>query len=348
MPYRDRGLWRAVVKIEGKRISAGFPTRAEAVAWEVEQKRLARQRTTSGGAGLYELAARYLEHAEREFQPKVTGKKKSTLKRFLAHAGADMALTDITPAIILDYLHAQRRSRTAAACNEDRSHLRAMWYYGRIAFDLDRNPAAMVPPFKADRRQLYTPPEEDVQAVLAAAQGEALVWLRCYLLTGAREQEVNRLRWEHVDFEHGRIGFMSKKIRSVRQELQYIPMASLLSESLKSWRKIGPRGSEWVFPSPRTGNACHQRDRLLRRACERAGVRPFGFHSMRRYVGSILAKSGEPMRTIQAILRHRSLAHTERYIRGLGIDTAGAMGRLESLVEPESTTAGTTVLRIIK
>ncbi len=345
MPYKDRGLWRGVVKAGGKRISKAFPTKAEARSWEADARKTLQK--PSAGLGLYEVSVKYLEYAGLECQPAGFRAKRRVVKAFLAALGRDVPAKDVTPGMVMDYLQGQRAKRSATACNEDRIHLLAMFNFAGKTMDLDHNPVAKTTPFKQTYRSLYTPPEEDVHAVLAVARGEELVWLRCYLLTGAREQEINRLRWEHVDFERGKIGLTSRKVRGSKMETQWIPMAAKLAESLKAWKEVGGTAErDTVFISPKTGEAGKNRRRMLQRLCERAGVRPFTFHPMRRYVGSILAKHGESMRMIQLILRHKTLAHTEKYVKGLDMDTSAAVGRLETLVE--STTVRTTGLKIVK
>ena len=74
--------------------------------------------------------------------------------------------------------------------------------------------------------------------------------------------------------------------------------------------------SDWVFPDPESGQACTVAH-FMKRLCQRAGVKPFGFHAIRHLSASILAQVNVPIVTIQSILRHKNLHITERYIRGL-------------------------------
>ncbi|MBN1102204.1 MAG: tyrosine-type recombinase/integrase [Deltaproteobacteria bacterium] len=58
----------------------------------------------------------------------------------------------------------------------------------------------------------------------------------------------------------------------------------------------------------------------MRRICDRAGVKRFGFHAIRHLSASILYGLGYDVATIQAILRHRSPNTTERYLKTLGVE----------------------------
>ena len=60
------------------------------------------------------------------------------------------------------------------------------------------------------------------------------------------------------------------------------------------------------------------RQHFMKKICQRAGVKPFGFHAIRHLTASILARANVPMVDIQSILRHKKLATTERYIGRLG------------------------------
>ena len=329
MPSKEGRRWRGIVSKGGKKVAQQlFDTKREAQAWEVEYKRCM---TTSKSSGLLlgEAVASYLAFCQHQFIHKTNRLKKTIFARFLQTVGAATPLADIKSSTIQSYLLAQAQIRSAYGANEDRKHLNAFWsWVESIHEDTPKNPIKRVPKFKEEIRPLYTPPQDDVSRVLAVAKGRTRAWLLAYVLTGAREKEINRLRWSDVDFDAGRICLWSRKTRCHALEPQWIAAPLGLTNALAAL----PRRSEFVFVHPVSGRPYCDRRKLMLALCRKAGVQPFTFHAMRRYVGSILAKSGRPIQEIQNLLRHKNLAHTEKYIRGLGVDLAPTVAALETLV----------------
>ncbi len=58
----------------------------------------------------------------------------------------------------------------------------------------------------------------------------------------------------------------------------------------------------------------------MRKFCDEAKVKRFGFHSIRHLTASILYKLGYGVAVIQLILRHKSPGTTERYLRSIGLE----------------------------
>lgn len=339
MPYKDRGLWRGVVRIDGRRVSRAFPTKAEAKSWEAQEK----GRPTSERKGLFDLAGRYLAFCEQHQSKGTHGRKTRTMRAFLPFIG-DRPIESVLPGLIQDYFQDQLRARTQAAVNDDRDVLIAFWHWSMKMFDVRSNPVKKIPKIPTQPRKLYAPSEDDIDAILRAADLDEREWLLAYLLTGAREQELNRMSWDDLDFQGRRVRLWSRKNRDHVLLPAWIPMAESLAAMLSARRERVD--SDLVFPSPRGGGLAVDRRRRLFSLCDKAGVPRFRFHGLRRYVGSWLAKSGEPIRVIQMILRHTTLAHTERYVKGLGLDLTPAMNRLGASLE--NTTGNTTRLRIVK
>ena len=82
------------------------------------------------------------------------------------------------------------------------------------------------------------------------------------------------------------------------------------------------KSSVYVFyKSDGSPLACSAKRDLLRTLCERAGVKPFGFHAIRHHVASILSDSGKAtLSQIQQFLRHRRPTTTETYLHTISRD----------------------------
>jgi len=59
----------------------------------------------------------------------------------------------------------------------------------------------------------------------------------------------------------------------------------------------------------------------MKRLCDKAGVKTFGYHAIRHLTASILYHKGYGVSVIQAILRHRNPTTTNRYLKSLGLES---------------------------
>jgi len=95
--------------------------------------------------------------------------------------------------------------------------------------------------------------------------------------------------------------------------------ASLLGTLRAYWKESKPRG--WLFPGQppkRPLNATViQRAFIVAKQAARI-TKPISFHSLRHSFATQLLESGVNVRTIQALLGHRSLGTTERYTHVAG------------------------------
>lgn len=104
----------------------------------------------------------------------------------------------------------------------------------------------------------------------------------------------------------------------------------LKSKLLWWWENRTFKDSPYVFVCDKDydfckkdyGNPFTHRRHFLKRLCDRAGVKHFGFHSIRHLTATILYRLGKPLGVIQMILRHKQAATTERYLKSLGLEEA--------------------------
>ncbi len=108
-----------------------------------------------------------------------------------------------------------------------------------------------------------------------------------------------------------------------------------MSEELKEvlqglWGKR--KQEEWVFYNKETKNRYNRRPKLMTRICKQAGVKPFGFHSIRHFAASFIADQDKvSMKAISGLLRHENLATTERYIHHVSESQRTAVETLSGL-----------------
>lgn len=324
MPYklkrRGKTVWRGRVRQDGKDIVRHFPTKAKATEWEVMTKAsLAEEPPQTPSTSLLAWTNDYLAYAVR-YVPKTFSEKRNVFRRLFKALSPDTDVHSVTARTALDYLQAQFRARSGYAANKERKNLGAAWRWGAkyIPGFPTYNPFLAVERFPEERKRRYVPQVRDFEKVLAVAQGQDRVMLLTFLYLAARRGEVYRLRWEDVDFAGERVRIGTRKRQDGSLEYEWIPMAGELYDALLAHRQGSE--SEWVFVQPQgrfAGKPYTENRGFPQALCEKAGVRPFGCHAIRHLTASILAGHDVPMVVIQSILRHKKLATTERYVRGM-------------------------------
>lgn len=166
------------------------------------------------------------------------------------------------------------------------------------------------------QRPQYRLPEvlsgEEVLRILDAASSlrERALFETAYS-AGLRLGEVMRLKVSDIDSQRMTIRVEQGKGRKDR----YVMLSSALLATLRAyWREARPR----VFLLPGHGGQrpLHESvaQRAFKAAREKAGVhKHVSFHTLRHSFATHLLESGTNVRTIQALLGHRSLGTTQRY-----------------------------------
>ncbi|NCC84885.1 MAG: hypothetical protein EOM03_12275 [Clostridia bacterium] len=211
--------------------------------------------------------------------------------------------------------------------NRYKVHMVAAYNWGIKALDLPEPNPWRVQKFKEESGEKYVPSLEDFWSCYHVAAESERGLLLAFLHLAARKSEVFTSRWADVDWERKRIKIWTRK-RDGGREYDLLPISDELHAVLCEQRyRTGL--SEWIFPNPETGTPYTWHGKFLPRLCKAAGVREFGYHSLRHLAACLLDEAGEPLAFIQAMLRHKNATTTSRYLHSLQGIRAPKMGAFE-------------------
>jgi integrase len=191
---------------------------------------------------------------------------------------------------------------------------------------------------KRDQRKLAAgrdiPSKEEVQTILAKADGRWRSLFITAIFTGMRSSELRGLAWDDVDVE--------QKLIHVRQRADHwgamgapksaagdrkIPMSPMVVNALKEWRLACPRtgaregaeGRLWlVFPNG-NGNVENHANianrgfyalQLAAGIVDSDGKPKYGMHALRHFFASWAIERGFSPKRLQALLGHSSIQMT--------------------------------------
>ena len=331
--------YRGVVKQKGKIVASrwfgsGLKEKRKAAEWEIlKRKELQeiQEKTPTDSLTALEWGKQYLDFSMEQHVRKTYKEKQSSFKQFLYHIG-NIEMEKMNPAMAMQFLQQQHKTRSGYAVNKDRKNLSAAWEYGKkfIAdFPQDIvNPFQVCSKFPEIRKPRYVPPIEDFDKVLAQAHGQDHLMLTAFLQLAARRGELFGLTWSDVDFMNGQVCLTTRKTRSSSTKRVWLPMTTELRKGLLWWWENRPyKRSTHVFimldntASPRhnPGGPFKERRHFMKTICHKAGVKHFGFHAIRHLSAGYLYQQGKSVSLIQQILRHEKPGTTEIYLKNLGI-----------------------------
>ena len=170
---------------------------------------------------------------------------------------------------------------------------------------------------RAPQRVPVTLTPDEVARLLAAVPGlRERAAMEIAYAAGLRLNETLHLKLSDIDSQRMILRVEQGKGRVDRN----VMLSPALLETLRAyWKQSRPR--MWLFPGhggQRPLNATVIQ-RAFTQAKRQAGIsKPVSFHSLRHSFATQLLESGVNVRTIQALLGHRSLGTTERYTHVAG------------------------------
>jgi integrase len=194
------------------------------------------------------------------------------------------------------------------------------------------------------RPSTYLSPDEVRRLLSVLAEPvRSIVFLAT--LSGLSIAEILGLRWGRVDLQRGTLRveenfyrgqFGTPKTAARRRE---VPLAPSVVQVLAAHRVQSPNtSSEALVFCIRGGNPLNPdnlRKRQLRTACQRAGLKRIGWHTLRHTHSTLLHELGTPLKVAQSLLGHSRLATTlEVYTHASTDAQREAVAKLEEVLDP--------------
>jgi integrase/recombinase XerD len=125
--------------------------------------------------------------------------------------------------------------------------------------------------------------------------------------TGLRITECVSIRKDCVNLDAQEITVIGKGIKK-----RTVPLLGKALQDLKSYMAKHPSDSPFLFPGDtKTGYAeIYNIQKTMKRACIRAGVKPFTPHYLRHYFATKMLKDGAKLEVVSRILGHSSVGIT--------------------------------------
>lgn len=195
------------------------------------------------------------------------------------------------------------------------------------------------PRFVQTEPEVYSP--EQIQKLLSSCDDFRRTLFQFFWMTGFREQEVQHVTWNDVDFTAQVVRVVAKRDwRPKTWEEREVPMPDKLSQSLQQHRRLLKTNTVYVFPTS-TGKVCHHFLDMLKKAALEAGLNcglcdngtaicavspvceTWYLHKFRATFATMLLQNTD-LPTVQRYLGHKDLASTMRYLKPARGSTARA------------------------
>jgi integrase len=250
-------------------------------------------------------AAKTLKSSRNEFQ-----RLKYWRNRFGHFAARSIVVKDIEIAkveLLEGIEHNPPRPLRPASVNRFLASLKTVFATGIHNGKVEVNPALRVKPLKENNRRVRWLTEDEEQRLFEALPVRYHPMVLVALHTGMRKTEQLSLQWSDIDFKVCQIKIRESKAGKSR----IIPMNDTLVETLR--RLPRTLNNPHVFVGRVDGERMTDLPREWEKYVQNAGIADFHWHDLRHTFASRMAMAGIPLRVIQQLLGHQSLAMTERY-----------------------------------
>lgn len=325
--YFDQNRKRHIKTFEFKKDAEAWRVKTEG---EIQQGKHTPERSSITVADAAKL---WLERGEAEGLERATLSSYKNLAHHINEALGSVKLSKLTTPMV-----AQFKDRLLKTCLTRRTAagilgaLKAIISNAQIIGHVAHNPALPVNlgMKSRDQRKIVVgrdiPSKEEIQTIIAKAEGRYRPLLITAIFTGMRASEIRGLRWRDVDFE--------RKIVSVHQRAdeyqqiglpkskagqREIPISPMVVNTLREWKLACPKGKlDLVFPNG-IGNLEYHTNIMYRGfyklqhdvgMVDEHGKPKYGLHSLRHFAASHWIEQRILPKKIQSYLGHSSIKMT--------------------------------------
>jgi integrase len=263
-----------------------------------------------------EVTDRYMEeHATVKKKPRSIKEDRRLLDKVILPYFGSRKLADITRPDIAKFHHSQRatpyQANRALALLSKIFNLAEKW-----GLRTDRtNPCRHIEKYKEEKKERYLTPDELSRLGVALSEAEAakeelpqaIAAIRLLILTGARLSEILTLKWDYVDL--GRREMALPDSKTGKKTIQ------LGEPTVELFRNM-PRyvGSPYVIPGQKAGQHLIGLPHIWQRIRDKVNLPDVRIHDLRHSFASSAAQAGMNLPFIGALLGHRELSTTNRYV----------------------------------
>ena len=157
----------------------------------------------------------------------------------------------------------------------------------------------------------------EAEALIEGVEDEWRAMIVLALKTGLRQGELLELRRSDIAPDLGQIrvsrSYFRGQVTSTKSgKGREVPLCDMASAALRT--HLASHRHELVFCTKSGGQlTAPQCRRPLHRACRKAGLRELGWHVLRHTFASHLVMKGAPLKVVQELMGHGSMAMTLRY-----------------------------------
>jgi len=171
------------------------------------------------------------------------------------------------------------------------------------------NPCSSIMKLEEPKHRIRYLSRSEQSRLLQACEGDLWDAVVLALKTGARKQEIWRLKFDNVDFKRKHILLLETKSGKPRS----IPMTGDLMEILQRRRVEINFTSPYVFPSATKINKPYDFDWLWDIALKESEVTNFRWHDLRHTFASRAVMAGVSLRSLADLLGHSKIDMVFRY-----------------------------------